>query len=95
MCQVHTGAYVSQHAPGRTDYLPLATQERKPRILHVIPITAHTHVRSKSTGNTINNRNEEKGRKATKNEQERKRGNNGKKKKHKKSKQRLDKIRKQ
>ena len=38
MCQVHTGAYVSLLAPGKTDYIPLATQEPT-YILHVVPIT--------------------------------------------------------
>ena len=50
MCQVHTGAYVSQLAPRKTDYT--ACHPRKPTtyILHVVPITTHTHVRRKLIG---------------------------------------------
>ena len=51
MCQVHTGAYVSLLAPGKTDYIiPLATQERLPRTYctSYLLITTHTHDRRKS-----------------------------------------------
>ena len=49
MCQVHIGAYVSLLAPGKTDYT--ACHPRKTTyILHVVPITTHTHVRRKSVG---------------------------------------------
>ena len=50
MCQVHTGAYVSLLAPGKTDYT--ARHERKTTtcILHVVSITTHTHDRRKSIG---------------------------------------------
>ena len=36
MCQVHTGAYASLLTPGKTDSIPLATQERLPRIVYTI-----------------------------------------------------------
>ena len=51
MCQVHTGAYVSLLAPGKTDY-DTACHPRKTTtyILHVVPITTHTHDRRKSIG---------------------------------------------
>ena len=51
MCQVHTGAYVSQLAPGKTDYYT-ACHPRKTTtyILHVVSITTHTHDRRKSVG---------------------------------------------
>ena len=32
MCQVHTGAYISLLAPGKKPTIPLAAQERLPRI---------------------------------------------------------------
>ena len=36
MCHIYTGAYVSLLAPGKTEYccIPLATQERLPRIYY-------------------------------------------------------------
>ena len=51
MCQVHTGTYIALLAPEKTT-TPLATQRRLPRayILHVVPITTHTHVRLKLIG---------------------------------------------
>ena len=56
MCQVHTGAYVSLLAP-ENPTIPLATQERLPRtwyILHVVPITMHTHAALRSIGKNRN-----------------------------------------
>ena len=50
MCQVHTGAYVSLLAPGKTDYSACHPGKTTMYILHVVPITTHTHVRRKSTG---------------------------------------------
>ena len=52
MCQVHTGAYVSLLAPGKTDYTACHPRKttRTTYILHVVPITTHTHDRRKSIG---------------------------------------------
>ena len=49
MCQVHTGAYVSLLAPGKTDYYT-ACHPRKTTtyILHIVHIPTHTHDRRKS-----------------------------------------------
>ena len=51
MGQVHTGAYVSLLAPGKTDH-NTACHPRKTTtyILHVVPITKRTHDRHKSIG---------------------------------------------
>ena len=63
MCHVYIGAYVSQLAPGTTDYT--ACHRRKTtstHILHVVPITTHTHDRRKSIGKKeTRKRKEEKG----------------------------------
>ena len=48
MCQVHTGAYVSLLAPGKTDYTACHPRKTTTYILHVVPITTHTHDRLKS-----------------------------------------------
>ena len=45
MCQVHTGAYVSFLAPGKTDYTAGHPRKTTTYILHVVPITTHTHDR--------------------------------------------------
>ena len=50
MCQVHTGAYVSQLAPGKTDYTACHPRKTTTHILHFVPITTHTHVRRKLIG---------------------------------------------
>ena len=50
MCQVHTGAYVSLLAPGKTDYTACHPRKTTTYILHVVPITTHTHDRRKSIG---------------------------------------------
>ena len=54
MCQVHTGAYVSLLAPGKTDYTAchprkITTYEYILRVL-IVSITTHTHDRRKSIG---------------------------------------------
>ena len=51
MRQVHTGAYVSLLAPGKTDCTACHPGKTTTYILHVVPITTHTHVRRKSIGN--------------------------------------------
>ena len=50
MCQVHTGAYVSLLAPGKTVYTACHPRKTTTYILHVVPITTHTHDRRKSIG---------------------------------------------
>ena len=55
MCQVHNGAFVSLLAPGKTDFTKTDHTACHPRrttthILHVVPITTHTHDRRKPVG---------------------------------------------
>ena len=50
MCQVHAGEYVSLLAPGKTDYTACHPRKTTTHILHVVPITTHTHNRRKSIG---------------------------------------------
>ena len=50
MCQIHTGAYVSLLAPGKTDYNACHPRKTTTYILHVVPITTHTHDRRSSIG---------------------------------------------
>ena len=51
MCQVHTGAYVSLLAPGKTDYTACHPRKTTRYILDVVLIiTTHTHNRRKSIG---------------------------------------------
>ena len=50
MCQVHTGAYVSLLAPGKTDYTACHPRKTTRYILHVVPITTHTPDRRKPNG---------------------------------------------
>ena len=50
MCQVHTGAYVSLLAPGKTTLTACHPRKTTTYILHVGPITTHTHDRRKSIG---------------------------------------------
>ena len=50
MCQVHTGAYVSLLAPGNTHYTACHPRKTTTYILHLVPITTHTHDRLKSIG---------------------------------------------
>ena len=65
MCQVHTGAYVSLLAPGKTDYTACHQRKTTTHILHVVPIATHTHDRrSKSIGKEeTKQRKEDKGKK--------------------------------
>ena len=49
MCQVYTGAYVSLLASGKSDYT-VCHPRKTTYILHVVPITTHTHDRRKSIG---------------------------------------------
>ena len=72
MCQVHTGAYVSLLAPGKTDYTACHPGKTTTYILHVVPITTHTHVRRKSKGNKKQRKDKGKERKEKKAKKERK-----------------------
>ena len=84
------GAYVSLLAPGKTDYTDC--HPRLPRILHVVPITAHTHDRRKSTGKKGTKKRKDEGKKRQKSEKTRKE-RKGKRRQENKKKQ--DKKRKQ
>ena len=74
MCQVHTGAYVSLFAPGKTDYTACHPRKTTTCILHVVPITMHTHDRHKS----IEKRNQRKEKRKEKKEEKRKESEKGK-----------------
>ena len=50
MCQAHTGEYASLLAPGKTDHTACHPGKTTTYLLHVVPITTHTHVRRKSIG---------------------------------------------
>ena len=60
---VRTGAYVSLPAHEKTDYTACYPGKNTTYILHVVPITTHTHVRTKSIGKKKQRKekNEEKG----------------------------------
>ena len=66
MCQVHTGAYVSLLAPGKTDYTVCHPRKTTTYILHVVPITTHTDDRRKSIGEKKQKKGKIKGRKSKK-----------------------------
>ena len=96
MCQVHTGAYVSLLAPGKTDYTACHPRKTTTYRLHVVHITTHTHDRRKSIGKKeTKKRKEDKGEKEKTRFLARKRKRKGKKRKDNKSKERQDKKRKQ
>ena len=84
MCQVHTGAYVSLLAPGKTDYTACHPRKTTTCILHVVPITTHTHDRRKSIG-------KKKQRKEKKTKEGKKRQENEKTKKEREDKKRQEK----
>ena len=85
MCQIHTGAYVSLLAPGKTDYIACHPRKTTTYILHVVSITTHTHDRRKSIGKKKKEKEiKERKEKKTKNEK-------GRKQKERQAKQRLDK----
>ena len=50
ICEVHTGAYVSLLAPGKTDYTACHPRKTTTYISHVVSITKHTYDRRKSIG---------------------------------------------
>ena len=52
MCQIHTGTYVALLAPEKNDYTTCHPEKTTTCILHVVPITKHTHVRLESIGKT-------------------------------------------
>ena len=45
MCQVHTGAYVSLLAPGKTYYTACHPEKNTTYMLRMVRITTHTHDR--------------------------------------------------
>ena len=83
MCQVHTGAYVSLLAPGKTDCTPCHPKKTTTCILHVAPITTHTHDRRESIGKK-KQRKEEKIKERRENTRKRKNKEKGKQKKQEK-----------
>ena len=97
MCQVHTGAYVSLLAPGETDYYNTSCHPSKTTtyILHVVPITTHTHDRRKSIGKKKQRKEKKIKERKEKTRKRRKRKRKGKKRKDKKSKEKRDKERRQ
>ena len=50
MCQVNTGTYISLLAPEKPDYIACHPEKTTTYILHVVPITTHTHVKLKTIG---------------------------------------------
>ena len=49
MCQVHTGAYVSLLAPGKTDYTACHPRKTTTYILHVLIVSTRTPLRGRLT----------------------------------------------
>ena len=87
MCQVHTGAYVSLLAPGKPDYTACHPRKTTTYILHVVPITKHTHDRRKSIGRKETKKlKENKGKKRQESEKRKRKGNERKDKKARKDK---------
>ena len=92
MCQVHTGAYVSLLAPGKTDYTACHPRKTTTYILHVVPTTTNTHVRRKRIGKKKQRKDKKrKERKIEKRKESEKRKRKGKKRKTRKA--RKDKTR--
>ena len=92
MCQVHTDAYVSLLAPGKTDYTACHPRKTTTYILHVVSITTHTHGRRKSIGKKeTQKRKEDKGKERKEKRAKKKRKRKGKKREDKKSKKRQEK----
>ena len=61
MCQVYTATFVAILAPEKTDYTACHPENTTTMyILHVVPITKHTHVRRKSIGEKKRKQNTEK-----------------------------------
>ena len=82
MCQVHTGAYLSLLAPGKTDYIARYPRKTTTYVLHVVPIATHTHDRRKSIGKKKQiKEKKDKGKKIQESEERKKRGNTRKDKK--------------
>ena len=51
MFYIHAGAYVALFAPGKKNCYTACHPEKTPMyMLHVVPITTHTHVKLKSIG---------------------------------------------
>ena len=95
MCQVHTGTYVSLLAHGKTDYTACHPRKTTTYILHVVPITTHTHDRRKSIGEKKQRKEKIIKERKKKDKEAKKRERKEKKMKDKKSKKRQDEKRKQ
>ena len=93
MYQVHTGAYVSLLAPGKTEYTACHPRKTTTYILHVVPITTHTHDRP----NQVEKKEKQKRKegKGKKRQESEKRKRKGKKRKGKKRQEKQEKTRKQ
>ena len=50
MCLVHTGTYVALLATGKPDYIACHPENTTTHVLHVVPITTHTHNSSQLEG---------------------------------------------
>ena len=92
MCQVHTGAYVLLLARGRTDYTACHPRKTITHILHVVPITTHSHDKRESIGKKETRKRKEDEGKETKDKKAKTPKRKGKKRKDEK---RQDKKRKQ
>ena len=75
MYQVHTGAYVSLLAPGKTDYTACHPRKTTTYILHVVSIISHTHDRRKPIGKKKQKRKKDKGKKRQESEKRKREGN--------------------
>ena len=72
MCQVHTGAYVSLLSPRKNDYTACHRRKTTTYILHLVPITTHTHDRRKSIGKKKRRKGKERRQESKKMKKERK-----------------------
>ena len=88
MCQVHTGAYVSLHAPEKNVSPACHPGKTTTYIFHVAPITTHTHVRLKSNGKKETRKRKEKKRKEKKRKEKKRKEKKRKEKKRKEKKRR-------
>ena len=78
MCQVNTDGYVSLLAPGKTDYTACHPRKTTTSILHVVPITTHTHDRRKTIGKKETRKDKGKKDKRAKNEKGKEKKRKGK-----------------
>ena len=93
ICQVHTGAYVSLLAPEKNNYTACHPRKTTTCILHVVPITTHTHDRRKSTHDRRKSIGKKKQKKEKKIKERKEKARKRKNKKGKEKKKRQEKIR--